>query len=61
MTKITSAYAYKLLRKLKEEKEYLECIERDSSTYVSADDEEPVIPEYDYADIAGKIKIIDEK
>lgn len=49
----------KVLRKLKEDKVYWENKENDSCTYVAAADEEPVIPEYDYETVAGKIEAID--
>ncbi len=60
-TNITSAYANKLLRKLKEEKSYWVNKEQDSCTYIAAVGEEPVIPEYDYADVAAQIAAIDEQ
>ena len=49
MKKITSAYANKWLKSLEEDKEYWINKEEASSTYVAAINEEPVIPEYDYA------------
>ncbi len=58
---MTSAYANKVLRKLNEDKEYLLCKEQEGCLYVAALDEEPVIPEYDYAAIAAEIAAIDEK
>lgn len=59
--KMTSAYASKLVKKLTEDKDYWTTKERNSATYTAALDEEPVIPEYDYADVAGKIAEIDEQ
>lgn len=61
MAKITSAYANKLIRSLEEDKAYWLNRESTSSTYVVANNEEPVIPEYDYAEVAGMIAELDEK
>lgn len=61
MAKMTSAYANKLLRKLNEDKDYWRMKENQSYLYTATDEEEPVIPEYDYKDVAGKINEIDEK
>ena len=61
MKKITSAYANKWLKSLEEDKEYWINKEEASSTYVTAINEEPVIPEYDYAEVAATIAEIDEK
>lgn len=61
MTKMTSAYANKVIRKLNEDKEYWRRKETEACTYVAAADEEPVIPDYDYATVAGEIAAIDEK
>lgn len=59
--KMTSAYANKLLRQLDEEKQYYLTKERDGATYDAADGEEPVIPDYDYSDVAAKLTEIDNK
>ena len=59
--KMTSAYANKLIKKLQEDKEFWVNKERNSCTYISSIDEEPVIPEYDYAQVAGIISEIDDK
>ena len=59
--KMTSAYANKLIKKLNEDKEFWCNKERNSCTYTVAVDEEPVVPEYDYAQVAGNIAEIDEK
>ena len=59
--KMTSAYANKLLRKLNEDKEFYHTKERESCLYIAAVGEEPVIPDYDYAEVAGKIEEIDRK
>ena len=49
MRRMTSAYANKMLRSLEEDKSYWTNKENESNTYVAAVNEEPVIPEYDYA------------
>lgn len=61
MAMMTSAYANKVLRKLTEDKEYWRKKETEGCTYIAAADEEPVIPDYDYATVAGEIAAIDEK
>lgn len=59
--KMTSAYANKMLRKLTEDKDFWRQKERDGCFYIAAADEEPVIPDYDYAQVAAEIAAIDEK
>lgn len=59
--KMTSAYASKMIKKLTEDKEYWHRKENESSTYIAAVDEEPVIPDYDYATVAQTIADIDNK
>lgn len=61
MTKMTSAYANKVLRKLTEDKDFWRSKEREGCLYVAALDEEPVIPEYDYSEVAKNIAEIDDK
>ena len=61
MAKMTSAYANKMLRSLEEDKAFWINKEAASSTYVVAINEEPVVPEYDYAEVAATIAEIDEK
>ena len=61
MQKMTSAYANKMLRSLEEDKAFWVNKENTSSTYVVAVNEEPVIPDYDYAMVAATISEIDEK
>lgn len=61
MAIMTSAYANKVLRKLSEDKEYWRKKEHEGCTYIAATDEEPVIPDYDYASVAGEIAAIDDK
>lgn len=59
--KITSAYANKLLKQLSEDKSFWLNKENESSTYVAAEGEKPVIPDYDYAAVAAEIAAIDRK
>lgn len=61
MQTMTSAYANKMIKSLEEDKLYWSNKEATSSSYVVAVNEEPVIPEYDYAEVAGIIAEIDEK
>lgn len=58
---MTSAYANKMLKSLEEEKAFWVNREDAASTYVAAINEEPVIPEYDYSEIAATIAEIDSK
>ena len=61
MQKMTSAYANKILKSLEEDKAFWVNKEEASSTYVVANNEEPVVPEYDYVQVANTIAEIDEK
>ena len=61
MIKMTSAYANKLIKKLEEDKDYWRNKEMDSCVYTVGSDEEPLIPDYDYATVAKKIDDIDRK
>lgn len=61
MAKMTSAYASKVIRKLNEDKEFYRNKEREGYIYVASLDEDPVIPDYNYAEVAGKIAEIDEQ
>ena len=61
MTKMTSAYANKLLRKLQEDKEFWLSKEREGHVYVAALEEEPVVPDYDYRTVSDNICEIDQK
>ena len=61
MQKMTSAYANKMLKSLEDEKTYWINKEETSSTYVVANNEEPVVTEYDYVQVANTIAEIDEK
>ena len=61
MQTMTSAYANKMLRSLEEDKAFWANKEATARTYVAAINEEPVVPEYDYAEVAATIAEIDEK
>lgn len=61
MQKMTSAYANKMIRSLEEDKAFWVNKEAVSSTYVASINEEPVIPEYDYLEVAATIAELDEK
>ena len=61
MQKMTSAYANKMLKSLEEDKAFWVNKEQSSSTYVAATNEEAVVPEYDYAEVAATIEALDEK
>ena len=61
MQKMTSAYANKMIRSLEEDKAFWVNKEVTSSTYVASINEEPVIPEYDYLEVAATIAELDEK
>ena len=58
---VTRAYANKLIRKLNDDKAFWENKEENASVYTAATDEEPVIPEYSYPEVSGKIAEIDER
>ena len=61
MQKMTSAYANKMLKSLEEDKAFWINKEASSSTYVVAINEEPVLPEYDYTEVASTIAELDDK
>jgi len=61
MTKMTSAYANKMLKKLTEDKDYWRKAEVESYLYTAAADEEALVPDYDYTEVAAKIEEIDDK
>ena len=61
MTKMTSAYANKLLKQLSEDKDFWLNKERTSCTYTAAVGETPVIPDYDYVEVAATIAELDRK
>ena len=54
MRKMTSAGANKLLRKLREDRDFWTRKEDERQIYIAAADEAPVVPEYDYEETAGK-------
>jgi len=58
---MTSAVANKMLRKFDDDKRFYRDKEESSMVYVAALDEEPVIPEYDYQEVANIIADLDEK
>ena len=53
MQTMTSAYANKMLKSLEEDKVFWVNKEAASSTYVASINEEPVVPEYDYTEVAA--------
>jgi len=61
MSKMTSANANKLIRRLKEDRLFLTTKERNNCTYDVSADEEPVIPEYDFEKVNEEIAEIDAK
>lgn len=61
MQMMTSAYANKMLRTLEEDKMFWLNKEDAASSYIVANNEEPVVPEYDYPEVAATIAAIDEK
>ena len=61
MQKMTSAYANKLIKSLEEDKAFWVNKEASSNTYIAAVNEEPVIPEYDYQEVADIIAALDDK
>ena len=61
MQKMTAAYANKMIKSLEEDKAFWVNKEATSSTYVASINEEPVVPEYDYTEVAATIAELDEK
>ena len=61
MTKMTSAYANKMLKKLTEDKDYWRKVEVESYLYTAAAEEEALVPDYDYTEVAAKLEAIDDK
>ena len=55
MEKMTSAYANKMIKRLEEDKVYWLQNEKESSTYVVAVNEAPVVPDYNYEEVAAKL------
>ena len=58
---MTSAYANKMLKSLEEDKAFWLNKEEEACTYVAAINEEPVVPDYDYVEVATTIAALDEK
>ena len=61
MQTMTSAYANKMLKSLEEDKAFWLNKEEEACTYVAAINEEPVVPDYDYTEVAATIAELDEK
>ena len=61
MQTMTSAYANKMLKSLEEDKAFWVNKEATSCTYVATINEDPVVPEYDYTEVAVTIAALDEK
>ncbi len=61
MQTMTSACVNKMLKRLEEDKAFWVNKEAASSTYVAAINEEPVVPEYDYTEVAATIAALDEE
>ena len=61
MQTMTSAYANKMLKSLEEDKAFWLNKEEEACTYVAAINEEPVVPDYDYVEVATTIAALDEK
>lgn len=61
MEMMTSAAAGKKLKKLNEEKLFWREKENEGCVYIAEIDEEPVIPEYDFAEVSAKIAEIDDE
>ena len=58
---VTSAIANKMIKNLEEDKEYWLDYESNARFYVAANNEEPVIPEYDFEKVSKTLAEIDEK
>ena len=61
MAKMTSAYANKLLKQLGEDKDFWTNKENSSCLYTAAVGETPVVPEYNYSEVAATIAELDRK
>lgn len=61
MRKMTSAYANKMLKSLEADKVFWINKEATSCSYVAAINEEAVVPEYDYSEVASMIAGLDEQ
>lgn len=58
---VTSAYLNKVIKRLEAKKGLIKDKERSGNTYIARDDEDPIIPEYNYDDTRAAIKEIDDK
>ncbi len=58
---MTSAFAHKMIRQLTEEKQYWLLKEENGCSYCASADEEPVIPDYHYDEVAERLAEIDNK
>ena len=58
--KMTSACANKMLKKLNEDKAFWRAQEQSGHLYTASENEEPVIPEYDYVRVSAEIAEIIE-
>lgn len=61
MIEVTSAIANKMIKSLEDDKSYWLSKEEDSRFYIAANDEEPVIPEYDFEIVSKTIAELDTK
>ena len=59
--KMTSAYANKLIKKLREDEAYWKEVEKKGHCYFAAPGEEPIIPEYDFNEVNNEINEIQTK
>ncbi len=59
--KYTSAAANKLIKQLKDERDFYLSREAESKTYVAAVDETPVVPEFDYTQNAKEIERLETR
>jgi len=59
--KMTSAYANKMIKKLKEDRDYWREIENVRHTYIEAQGDEAIIPEYDFLEVHRTIADLDAK
>lgn len=59
--RMTSANVNKLIKKLQDDKSYLISQEHRNSAYTAAENEDPVVPDYDYDETTRKLAEIDDK
>lgn len=58
---VTSAIANKMIKSLEDDKQYWLQLENNSKVYVAANNEEPVVPDYDFIRVAETLSEIDGK